>query len=312
MLSAIYRNGMTTNHRYEPHSTKKLLQCLKRNDYIAIEADNVSQFLEERESFDVSRDCPQVTPPFPTVWMEYSSRCFQHSDRVGLLIETFELGDESSADEAMTYLCVPSDHGIRGIDPRADFGAILGSPKWLVMMQICVRHRGQPFGPIGSWMGVIDEDGSVSQSLNGHLAMIAIDHSELAEKEAAEGLAWVIYPALMTFSFMHCRNVRLIENLPTRQQRRSALKHGNPVVKFSTLQIEPMKKVLENEGGLAQNGLKKALHICRGHFSTYSEEKPLFGKYAGQFWIPSHVRGSAESGKVIKDYAVKAPKADAA
>jgi hypothetical protein len=43
-----------------------------------------------------------------------------------------------------------------------------------------------------------------------------------------------------------------------------------------------MRKVLATEGGISQNGLKKARHICRGHFSEYSEEKPLFGKYEVQ------------------------------
>ena len=75
-------------------------------------------------------------------------------------------------------------------------------------------------------------------------------------------------------------------------------------MRFKTLDIRPMRKVLEDEGQAATVGLQRALHICRGHFATYSPDKPLFGKHAGTFWVPAHVRGNAERGVVAKDYRV--------
>jgi hypothetical protein len=90
-----------------------------------------------------------------------------------------------------------------------------------------------------------------------------------------------------------------------RERRRHGLK---PFVRYHTINIEPMKKVLRTEGQIESQGLKRALHICRGHFSTYSEERPLFGKVAGTFWIPAHVRGEAKEGLVISDYRVKGPR----
>jgi len=72
------------------------------------------------------------------------------------------------------------------------------------------------------------------------------------------------------------------------------------------LEIDPMKEVLRTEGQVATVGLQKALHICRGHFKTY-DEKPLFGRLKGTFWWPQTLRGSANQGVVLKDYAVKAP-----
>jgi hypothetical protein len=44
------------------------------------------------------------------------------------------------------------------------------------------------------------------------------------------------------------------------------------------------------------------LHICRGHLRTYTEEKPLFGKVIGTFFIPAHLRGDEKVGTVVKDY----------
>ena len=74
------------------------------------------------------------------------------------------------------------------------------------------------------------------------------------------------------------------------------------------LEIGAIKDVLRAEGDAAANGLRKALHICRGHFATYTENNPLFGKLKGTFWKPAHVRGSIEDGIVDKDYRVS-PKA---
>src|SRR6266567_1480451 len=77
-----------------------------------------------------------------------------------------------------------------------------------------------------------------------------------------------------------------------------------PVFTFHTIDIEPSKQVLRTEGHISENGLARALHICRGHFAHYTAEKPLFGKYTGTFYRPMHIRGTAEQGISVKDYRV--------
>ena len=80
-----------------------------------------------------------------------------------------------------------------------------------------------------------------------------------------------------------------------------------PRIRFYTLEINPMREVLRREGQAERVGLVRALHICRGHFATYTPEHPLFGKYVGTFWRPDHVRGSREAGEVNKNYSVGSP-----
>jgi hypothetical protein len=105
---------------------------------------------------------------------------------------------------------------------------------------------------------------------------------------------------------MHCRNVRRTRIEPSRWLRHTA-RPGRPHVTYDVLEIGPMHQVLEAEGGLSRNGVPKALHICRGHFATYTPEKPLFGKLVGRFWVPMHVRVSADQGVAIRDYEIRAP-----
>jgi len=47
-----------------------------------------------------------------------------------------------------------------------------------------------------------------------------------------------------------------------------------------------------------------ALHICRGHFKTYTAERPLLGHAIGTFYWPEHVRGNPEHGIVTGSYEV--------
>lgn len=127
----------------------------------------------------------------------------------------------------------------------------------------------------------------------------------MSEKQYAAALA----PCLMAISFMNCKNVAVSDNEPATRKKSELRAYRGPMVRYKTLEIEPMKKVLRTEGRSEEVGLKRALHICRGHFSTYSEDKPLFGRSGahGNFWIPAHVRGTTERGVVVKDYAVQPP-----
>lgn len=120
---------------------------------------------------------------------------------------------------------------------------------------------------------------------------------------------WHLPPALLAISFMHCKNVVATENKPDAKLQKARQKRGQkPLLRYRTLNIEPMAKILKRDGKSDETGLKKALHICRGHFSTYTTERPLFGKVSGTFWVPSHIRGSKSEGEIIKDYSVDVPK----
>lgn len=123
----------------------------------------------------------------------------------------------------------------------------------------------------------------------------------------------ILHPALLAISFLHCRNVKVEDKATTmgksksvkRRARRAA--KGEPYYKQNIIEIRPMRRVLETEGQSETHGLKKALHICRGHFRHYEEGRGLFGKIHGTFWIDSHVRGAPEVGIVDKTYNINPP-----
>lgn len=127
--------------------------------------------------------------------------------------------------------------------------------------------------------------------------------TEEEELEMSEDIGKFIAPVNVAISFMHCKNVHLIDEPLTRQRRRKLERKGG--IRYKVLDIEPFKKQVRRETQPGESQLQRALHICRGHFATYTDEKPLFGKVTGTFWKPMHVRGNKSQGQVVKDYNIK-------
>jgi len=113
--------------------------------------------------------------------------------------------------------------------------------------------------------------------------------------------------AIVAFSLAHCKNVELVERLPKRHEQREAKRRGEPILKYHEIVIDPgkTKQVAIGAGSSRQDTPSRALHIARGHFATYTPDRPLFGKFTGTYWRPAHVRGSADLGAVKSTYKVK-------
>jgi hypothetical protein len=173
-------------------------------------------------------------------------------------------------------------------------------------------RRSRPAGPIATWLLPLDRTGHLFEAdEQGYGSIFAStpkidDVPEEAAFEFANSLVGLIGPALLTVSFMHCKNVDVrSEDPPERLSRSHKRKTGRALTRYYVLDIEPMRRILDTEGEAQSKGLRHALHICRGHFKTYTEESPLFGRYTGTYWWESQVRGKAELGTVEKDYRVR-------
>ena len=120
---------------------------------------------------------------------------------------------------------------------------------------------------------------------------------------------WVCVEALleagmMVVSMINCSNVGMDDETPSypRPARRRLERKGKPLVTFKRLHIKPHKSHApsgEHIGG----GV--AIHIARGHFKTYTAERPLLGKHVGTYWWNAELRGTDQKSYVIKDYEVE-------
>jgi hypothetical protein len=125
-------------------------------------------------------------------------------------------------------------------------------------------------------------------------------------EHAQDLLQSVISPALYTMFLLNCRNVDSVEDDAhrSRQERRARERKGLSDNKSYRVRVKlPSRKQYVYYGGRSiTHHPDVPMHMVRGHFSHYTEEKPLFGKYAGTFWIPAHIRGSKYPERMREGY----------
>ncbi len=129
---------------------------------------------------------------------------------------------------------------------------------------------------------------------------------------ATHGINGSLYCAFRALDIIHCKNVVLVDEPPPEKlSKRHEKKHGIPLTTVKVLHIHSTQKEYETDGN-GQQGSKRLLrsHIARGHFKTYTEDAPLFGKITGTYWWMPYLRGSKGKGKVDKRYYVHADKDD--
>lgn len=243
-------------------------------------------------------DVPVVTPPFKGVFLETASPGrFEDPDVRGW---------------GAYFSRLDGAGGIESSEIPAD------KVKWTIEMALVYDNKGVLRTYPAIWLFYLDEEGQLLRDRQGDvLAETATLVASPKLEETLEGSKrWedlkasvftLALPFFWSFGFMHCRNVSLDPQAVSRQARRQAERRGTPVLDCRVLNIEPMRRVLAEEGRQSAVGLQRALHICRGHFKTYTEERPLFGKVAGTFWWEGSIRGSLTKGEVAKECKVSPP-----
>lgn len=106
----------------------------------------------------------------------------------------------------------------------------------------------------------------------------------------------------ITLKLLNCRNIVTENNIPPQALNKKRIKKGKqPLFTFKTLVVKPTGK---KQKSIPKHLWENRIHLCRGHFKTYTEKAPLFGKYVGRYWWQPSVRGRNKKGVVMKDYEV--------
>lgn len=252
---------------------------------VRIDITNIAEYLAafpEDKTWNL-RDAVSLMMPFQLMWLEWQSGIA----RAGLLAMQSAQNSLSQDDKEQRFELFLDERGLHDLS------------------------GGRPIH-IGSIVFAIDgRDGSYVPDSLGYIIPRKIGNNPKWQRMLSGKV-----PAInMTLSLMHCKNVEIVDANPagTRQQRRFEERRGIQVAQFKTLVVDPdrtQKRCAEDDGRQSQSR-DMAAHIVRGHFATYTEDRPRFGRAkdgVGTFWISPHVRGSTEVGMVGKDYSVKAPK----
>lgn len=137
------------------------------------------------------------------------------------------------------------------------------------------------------------------------------------KEDLADMASWLIRLSLMAVKLMHVKNVTLEDYDPnehiSRQVKRARdRKNLGPLIKYKILHIKPYGRRPRNPATGNKTGIKQAVHTTRGHFKTFTPDKPAFGKPwgVGTFWVGPFVSGNPEFGLVMKDYHIEIDESD--
>ncbi len=252
----------------EEHTWKRqLITDLKAA--IPIRVQNVADYLyleSGREKFDFHTDCPNVAPPWSVFFMSYKIH-----------------GQIRTRDGWQATGETPHEIGFLFTGKREE-----STGEWLLNTLVFEGNFGCGF----RWH--IDKEGHFISPAN-KPAAIPFEASPLfrwPEFKICDG-SWrspgsplsAFAVPFLAISFCHCKNVEISrQRIAPKVKAKREREHGWSPDAWHTLQIEPMRKQLAAAGAHEPGGLKRALHIMRGHFKDYREGRGLFGKQHGIWW----------------------------
>ena len=278
-------------------------------------ADNVAQYYADTPKQDWSlngKNFPCVAPPFQGAWfIEWTETNYfigpngredtptdQKIQQGGSLLVNVPLNTAGQ---------IFKEHGIGG----DELESLLASSKWFLMIQhLCTKDGQVIFLPFSHGVFV----GKTGEFIRA-IFLSRLINPDLIDASILTGESFTrLHVPLLTTGFLHCKNVDRIdatkmEGPPPGWCKRKRL----PSLEYHTITINPniSSKPRSDERKTEGDRSGKALHICRGHFMHCVNDgvsNGLFGKgIYGTFWVPSHVRGTADLGQVIPTYNVLAP-----
>jgi len=110
----------------------------------------------------------------------------------------------------------------------------------------------------------------------------------------------------MALKLLCCKNIVSEDITPmktvTKKKKRKAVPNKRKFVYKVLNLVLPKTRKKREVNKVSERTVR--VHFCRGHFKTYTEEAPLFGKLVGTFWWQPQVRGNPSDGGVFKSYKV--------
>ena len=286
-------------------------------DAMVFDSSNIMAYMIEKQAYSIQHDVPCAAPPAEYVFVE---GCRDNYASIGAVVQSFEMSERPIFNLLYPGLREPVE-SLREQSPEEFLKA-----RWL---SVYYAYSEGISDDLRKWVGIVViavmPDGSVMRDARGTACRVigtsSKAHAELVRlhKKAAMSRDVLAYLdevgddgvheavvsmaaglAMMTFSFLSCRNVQMVEHKASRVLQKINKPDKRPY-DYHTLRIDAIRKVLDDAETFHGVGHAKALHICRGHFKTF-EGKGLFGKHKGRYFWHSQVRGSDANRVVEKTY----------
>ena len=265
---------------------------------VPIVADNVLPHYFEAEDRGLDH-MPSLMPPFEVTWVEAR---FGRGLRFGMMyMKGSKVLPEICRNAAHVAVCL--------LFVQRRNGRVYGPE---IQIDLPLDDRGYFMPEESTRMGMMTDLGNDPPPIlrfGTNPKNYSVSMKDWTNDEANREYGYEAIKALLfSVGMMNCSNVGtvMVEPAPKLSKKRQK-RHGLPLIRYRVIQVKPhltatgAKHSAEGE----TVGEHTPLHICRGHFKTYEEDRPLLGKHSGTFWWKSQVRGSKAAGEIIHEYEVE-------
>lgn len=242
-------------------------------------------------------DYPTLAPPYETFFVETTAPEPLSTITQGRLVQE----DLPYRWGALFSLVAPAATWAPG--QRAD--DLPPETRWVLRADLVMQHNpgGPVMGPLSSVMYSLSETGALTD-MRSFTWGVQPDGQAFPEEERLRNVH-LTYPLLFTLCLLNATNVKQ-EAITPQLSKRQRLGKQRPLVRYTTLDVHPMREAVRAVAAGGGISTDRALHLCRGHWKDY-RETGLFGRNKGvYFWSPQ-LRGTGKAGVVVKDYNVHAP-----
>lgn len=292
----------------------QLLDLLPRSMKTADITDMARWFYVDNptDQYDLKRDLPCNISPFQEAWFEWDfPNKFNKEgeyltintelERVGCFISQVEFSPDRGEDYVRNHFIEYALQGATGIrvgsqsddirDIVQDCHSTGEWPRFLTTITPTVASLRETLNP-----GVIVYYSDRWGRLCGRLR-----HASLNEKNI--NFTGIVYPLFFALNLMHSKNIKL--SAETGKAKRYTVKGQKYTVRYNRIRVDGFSHM--SSGRVGEGGWHVAQHYRRGHFKTYTDAAPLFGKHVGTFWIPPTIVGNKNNGIVESEYDIERP-----
>lgn len=222
--------------------------------------------------------------PYKTMWAEFMLRHGKgNPDPMGVLCEEYEPGEEFR----QTFF---NRVGGSDLHPQAhlilmslyDKTALFNGSNWLIW---ATKN--------GVFVGEASAQNQAENSL--HI------HAKNNNEQVRKAMWQLVAPVVTAIGLTNCRNITVEDHTTkptTKRRHRKRIPVPGTEYKVIKLPGAPSNRV---DGEVKNEGTTR-YHTVRGHFKTYTAEKPLYGKLTGTWWWAPSVRGNRDHGEIISTY----------
>lgn len=158
-------------------------------------------------------------------------------------------------------------------------------------------------GSKDQWFYSCIQDDPENSSFPDRLQVFHTQDDFMRKKLQSIVMDWFIAPCLFALDLLHTKNVTLEKKHRVMPKSKKVRRRYGKLPDFDhhTIVIRDQRgNVVDHQE--MEAAIARGMHRVRGHFSTYTPDKPLFGKVSGRFWIPAHIRRLMSDRLITSDY----------